>query len=605
MHKKYVLALSLFFFLTMPVYADEIQYSSLIEQHDDTLLIQYKGPGGATYYTCTVDGDCDRAGTEKPNIFPTLLGATVYPKSADGTLGVKSFTVGNSAFYILYDTTDENPEKIALIPYTQKGAKIFFAKNNTAVVFQKGLTFTRYDIDSNKIESVTLSQKLAFLSLSPDATYVTGYNYNALTHELWRFTDRKKFNTPPSMQSYLEFSEDETEIAFLEDVDSFKTLFTMKTEDLDAQDPSSLEQLTKPNTETEDYLFAGDRLYFMANSNGPFEWDLFMYENGDTTAVDTAISYGDFLKRVNGKTETYLAYLKTDGKNTHVTLLDEDNKKETLAPVSASSLSADVERAVEVYGGRNGVLLSPENPSRRPALFIWMHGGPQRQVAKAFHPYLSYAVYDELLERLAEAGNYVYKIDYTGSSGYGADFRKALTKRVGDIEMRDIENAIEDIRDDIDDISEVYLIGNSYGGYMALRGLVDFPEELDGVISINGVSDWYGLIQQIPSSPFNKVFDGVPDDHNLTAYYQASVFTGLEDLDDDEKALVVWGENDSTVPVWQSTKYIDFVEKKTDIELKTLSFPDEDHILRKRNNLDKLCQTVADFADLRGVKCEL
>ncbi len=589
------------FFIGIPsAHAGEIHYGSLQKQYGDNLLLLYKGPSGNVYYSCSVSDDCTKHGKEEPNIYPTVLGSKVYPTSADGTLAIKPFVLGTSAYYFLYDISDTSPKKMALIPYTKSGATVRITKNNTAVMFQDRQTYTRYDIASKKLTSFTLPRQLAFTTLSPDGTYVAGYNYTTETHELWRVSDGTKITGPSSMQSYLEFSHDEKRVAFLEDVKGFRTLFIMDTNDFGKASPASLTQLTKPNTETEDYLFVGNSLYFMANVDGPLEWDLYMYDGDVVETIDTDVSYGDYLKRVDVGDTSYLAYLKVDGKNTNVVLVDTDGEKTPLTPVRSSPLSKNVTREVKIYGSRTGVLLSPKK-ARSANLFIWMHGGPQRQVAKGYHPYLSYAVYDELLERLVEGGNYVYKLDYTGSSGYGANFRKALSMKVGDVEMKDVKKAIDDIEDDLD-IDNVYLIGNSYGGYMALRGIVDIPKKLEGAISINGVSDWYGLIQQIPSSPFISVFNGVPDSHNLKEYFQASVFSGMDKLSKDEKVLVVWGENDSTVPVWQSTKYVDFA-KNLDVDVSTLSFPDEDHILRKRENLDDLCETIASTFELKNISC--
>lgn len=595
-------SLFLFFGVVCTTYAGEIQYGTIKGQWKDTILLEYKGPGGTKYYTCTFDGSCESKGEKEPAMLPSVLGSKIYTTSADGLLGVKPFLLGTSVYNFLYDTSTTKPKKLTQIPFTNTGAKVSISKNGNAVVFQDGRTYTRYDIKTKVLTTLTLPQQLDFVTISPNATYVTGYNYTTLTHELWRFGDMQKTVTPSSMQSYLEFSEDESQIAFLDDVNGYRTLFTMKTSDLGKSSPASLAQVTKPKAETEDYLFANNTLYYMANVDGPLEWDLFKYAGGKTTLVEEDVSYGDFLKKLKNGEKTYLAYLKTNGKNTNVTLLGADGVKTVLSPVKDSPASTKITREVKTYGDRTGVLLSPAK-KKAGNLFIWMHGGPQRQVAKGYHPYLSYAVYDELLERLAEAGNYVFKIDYTGSTGYGADFKKALSMHVGDVEMADVRNAIADIKKDTS-VKNVYLIGNSYGGYMALRGIVDVPETLDGAVSINGVSDWYGLIQQIPSSPFKSVFNGVPDSHNLDAYFQASVFTGMDKLTKNDKVLVVWGEQDSTVPVWQSTKYVDFAEGQK-VNVDTLSFPNEDHILRSRKNLDSLCKKVSGFLGLSKVSCRI
>jgi poly(3-hydroxybutyrate) depolymerase len=609
MNKKLCIATAFAFALCAPVTThaakNEINYGSLKSQYGDTLLLEYKGPAGTNYFTCTTGGTCKSKGSTLPTISPKVLGSDTYEKSSDGSLGVKQMPVGSSMYYFLYNTSESKAKKIAVIPYTQTAEKIYIAKNNSAVVFQIGKTYTRYDIASKKLSSLTLTQGLSFVLISPNATYVTGYNYNTLTHELWAFSDGKKITGPSSMQSYLEFSEDESEFAFLEDVKGFRTLFTMKASDLGKGSPSTLKQLTKPNTETEDYLYVGSTLYYMANVDGPLEWDLFSYNGKTSSSVDTDVSYGDFMKLVRTQDASYLAYLKTVGKNTNIVLHSpKTGKAVTLKAVKDSPVSTNIVREVKKYGDTTGVLLSPKKTSTKGGnLFIWMHGGPMRQVAKGFHPYLSYAVYDELLERLVDGGNYVYKIDYAGSTGYGAAFKKALDMKIGDIEMKEVENAIKDIKAD-KKIANVYLIGNSYGGYMALRGIVDTPKTLDGVVSINGVSDWYGLIQQIPSSPFKELFNGEPDTHNLDAYLQASVFTGMEKLTKDDKVLVVWGEQDSTVPTWQSTKYVEYAKGKK-VNVETLMFPTEEHILRARKTLDSLCSKVTSFLDVKNVSCKL
>ncbi len=584
-------------------HAGEIQYGTLKDQKGDTLLLEYKGPAGTGYYTCTIGTmRCKKSGKTLPSLFPTILGSKEYVTSVDGTRAVRTTTISSQTFHVLYDISGKKPKRLTVIPVSSPSAKVSFSKDGSAVIFAEGRTYTKYDISSKTVSSVTLPRELAFLQHSPKATFVTGYNYATLHHELWRFSDGTMLEGPEAMQSYLEFSEDESRVAFLDDADGFRTLFTMSAAELGKAQTPSRTQLTKPNTETEDYLFVSNTLYFMANVEGPLEWDLWSYDGKRTTLVANDVSYGDYLTRVPAKDRTYLAYLKTSGKNANLWLVSPNPGKPTeLKAVKDSPLPTGVKRSVEVYGGRTGVLLSPAKPAKNPAIFIWMHGGPQRQVAKEYHPYLSYAVYDEMLERFVEGGNYVFKIDYTGSTGYGADFRKALDMKIGDIEMRDISNAAKELRDDLK-TKKTYLIGNSYGGYMALRGIVDTPETLDGVVSINGVSDWYGLIQRIPSSPFKDLFNGMPDTHNMDAYLQASVFKGMEDLKKEDKVLVVWGEKDSTVPVWQSTDYIEYAKTKG-VSVDTLSFADEDHIIRNRKNLDSLCKKVVTTFGISGVSC--
>jgi dipeptidyl aminopeptidase/acylaminoacyl peptidase len=304
-----------------------------------------------------------------------------------------------------------------------------------------------------------------------------------------------------------------------------------------------------------------------------------------------------------------LAFLKTEGKNTNIFIVDpaageDEDMVRALRPVAASPASEAVERSAIRVADRSASLWTPKG-DKTGNLFVWLHGGPMRQTSVGYHPYLSYAVYDELLERLAEGGNYVLRLDYAGSTGYGSAFQNSLKGQVGVADIADVKNAIDEMQEQYD-IDRVYLIGNSYGGYLALKGIVDDPQAVDGAISINGVSDWYSLISRIPSSPFSALFDGQLTLANASNYMNASTYKGLTALDQDQKILVVYGEQDATVPVWQSTNYLAYAAAnqtvKADIE--GLSFATEDHILRARSTLDALCAKVTNFFGLKNVSCK-
>ena len=158
--------------------------------------------------------------------------------------------LGTSTRYLLYDTNSTRAKKLAALPYTGSDATVSLSKNNDAVILKRGLTYTRYDIATKRLAELTLTHELSFLSLSPSASYLAGYNYETLRHEIWRFDTGVKLNGPSAMQSYLEFSDDESRVAFLDDVEGFRTLYTMRTDELGTEHPRSLAPLTKPKTET-------------------------------------------------------------------------------------------------------------------------------------------------------------------------------------------------------------------------------------------------------------------------------------------------------------------------------------------------------------------
>ena len=71
----------------------------------------------------------------------------------------------------------------------------------------------------------------------------------------------------------------------------------------------------------------------------------------------------------------------------------------------------------------------------------------------------------------------------------------------------------------------------------------------------------------------------------------------------DQKILLVLGEEDSTVPTWQTQEFYYF-GRGLNKDIHLLTFSDEDHILRKRENLNTLCSTISETFELSGVVCE-
>jgi len=114
------------------------------------------------------------------------------------------------------------------------------------------------------------------------------------------------------------------------------------------------------------------------------------------------------------------------------------------------------------------------------------------------------------------------------------------------------------------------------------------------------------LLERIPSSHFKSYFKGLVDledlDKNFDLYEQASIIKDLPDLKK-EKLLLIYGENDSTVPVWQTREFF-YQAKALGKNVDLLTLKDEDHIIRQRKNLDKMCEFIADELFIKKLRCE-
>lgn len=594
----FVLALVLFGLIlphTAAAAEPEIHYQSISEVFGETILVVDKSPAGDTYYTCETSGDC-RERQDGVSLAPSIYGNTAYPRSGQGRYGAypQSFPVGGTAttFFTFYDLSGDTPKNVGLLTIAGTIVRQGFSPDErTFVVVTEGGTLTAYDIESGERRSITLpGSDLPFFSISPSGSYVSAYNYVGEVHRIWD-TRTGALTELSGTPGYVEFSDSETEAAYSVERGGFKNLAVARgfggtvTTELVASGPFIVE----------DYRYVEDELFYLANRRSPLAWSL--YQEGDSAPIAEDVSYGVYLARVGDA----LAYQKIEGKNANLYLFDPVTETHThLSAAPQSPSAADIAREEITIAGLSAAHLAPRAEGRSTDLIVWLHGGPQRQTSVGYHPYLSYAVYDELLERIASAGNHVLKLDYSGSWGYGEEFLSALQNRVGTVEIEDVQDAVAAFAR-AHDIDNVYLMGNSYGGYMALRAINEFPETIDGVVSINGVADWQGLIATIPSSPFRELFGSVPDLHNLEQYRSASVFTNFENLDE-QPLLVLYGTEDKTVPTSQSLQYDEFM-RANDKNVTLVPFHGEEHILRARETLNRMCDTITDGLDLASVAC--
>jgi dipeptidyl aminopeptidase/acylaminoacyl peptidase len=340
----------------------------------------------------------------------------------------------------------------------------------------------------------------------------------------------------------------------------------------------------------------------MANDDTPLTWKLVALDPStqEKTTVDENASYGDYIKSIGGN----LFYLKQNGKVRDIYRYSSDTDSSQKITGGPSSPNANLSRKEIDVAGVHGALIEPPSASGKTLpLIIWMHGGPQRQTSIGYHPYLSYGVYDELLENMAQQGARVFKIDYTGSWGYGKTFIDALRDQVGVREMADIKNSIEALKKQYA-TSDVFLIGNSYGGYTALKGATDFPSLVDGTVAIAPVTDWFTLIYEIPGSPFTQQFGGQPTDPLTQAKYRAaSIIKDLQKIDSDPVVLV-YGENDTTVPPRQSRQFLTVASSIGKNNVEGVELKGEDHVIKYRESLELLCETTADAFGFDGAMCE-
>jgi dipeptidyl aminopeptidase/acylaminoacyl peptidase len=189
--------------------------------------------------------------------------------------------------------------------------------------------------------------------------------------------------------------------------------------------------------------------------------------------------------------------------------------------------------------------------------------------------------------------------------GYGRPFAESVMLKVGVKDAQDTTAAVADFARR-NGYTDIYLMGNSYGGYLAMKMLVDNPTRYKGAMSIGGVADWTTLLGNLSNSIFNVQFGGVADEENdnFGVHAAASVYNKLSNLSG-QKVVLVHGQSDMTIPYRQAeglAQYLYSINKP--VELVTLE--GEDHVFKKKESFELLCQkTLALIGRTDSTSCTL
>lgn len=608
--RKYILPASLAFLFISTAAAAEIQYAQVTDVADSEVHITYSTPQGPENFVCDVatDPTCQSYGTSTPTLFPTVWDTHDYTKSPNGKYAITNFTIESETgstthVHTLYNITGSEVKLERVIPFTQKIDSYRFSWSDKQVLLFAGNTIGTYDITIDTFSLIETEQhEFPFRSIAPSGDYFAAYNYVNEAHHIWNTSTGEKISAPSNTPNFVEFSQNGQFAAFVADVDGFDTLQIV---DLTQDEPAPTRVFTD-NFTIDSIMFYNDDLFAVGNTaDDPYDWVLYRYDVTDDQShiVAQNVSYASYIRPI----ATHgLSFQQINGKNTNIGLYrPTSDAVDVIEPVEPSPASDQIRRSTVTFDDVHGVLYEPTTTSSsRADLFIWLHGGPKRQTSLGYHSYLSYAVYDKLLERLVEGGSYVLKLDFTGSYGFGNEFMDGLDEQLGVADTADVIKATQEVQQQ-HRIKDTYLIGNSYGGYLGPKALVEAPELFAGAVAINGVFDWFTLLERIPSSPFQQYFSGLVNledlEENYNLYRNASVIKGVPDLTD-EKIVLIYGEDDSTVPTWQTREFFYLAESfGKDVSLLRL---EEDHIIRNRENLDKMCEFIVDKLSLPDVSCQ-
>jgi len=135
-----------------------------------------------------------------------------------------------------------------------------------------------------------------------------------------------------------------------------------------------------------------------------------------------------------------------------------------------------------------GHLYKPANWNGGPAV-IFVHGaGYLQNIHRGWSNYYREYMFHHLL---MERGYLVLDIDYRASSGYGRDWRTAIYRHMGGVDLDDHLDAAKWLAAEHQvDPKRIGIYGGSYGGFITLMALFTSPDTFAAGAALRPVTDW-------------------------------------------------------------------------------------------------------------------
>ncbi|GAB2701110.1 prolyl oligopeptidase family serine peptidase [Mucilaginibacter koreensis] len=147
-----------------------------------------------------------------------------------------------------------------------------------------------------------------------------------------------------------------------------------------------------------------------------------------------------------------------------------------------------------------------KNPAATRPAVVFVHGAGYLQNvhywwSSYFHEYM-------FNNMLADNGYTVIDIDYTGSSGYGRNWRTGIYRHMGGKDLDDQVDGVKYLVEKYNiDPKHVGMYGGSYGGFMTLMALFTQPDVFASGAALRSVTDWahynHGYTDNILNEPYN------------------------------------------------------------------------------------------------------
>jgi dipeptidyl-peptidase-4 len=225
------------------------------------------------------------------------------------------------------------------------------------------------------------------------------------------------------------------------------------------------------------------------------------------------------------------------------------------------------------------------DPSKKYPVILYVYGGPHSQMVQ--DTWLGNVRMWEMY--MAQRGYIVYVQDNRGTSNRGAAFEKAINRQCGQAEMDDQVAGLRLLMErPYVDKARIGVHGWSYGGFMTISLITNYPEIFKVAVAGGPVIDWkwYEIMYG------ERYMD--TEATNPEGFAKTSLINKAKDLKG--KLLICQGAVDSTV-VWEHS--LSFVEEciKDNVQVDYFPYPTDPHNVGGRRRIHLMDKVTLYFED--------
>lgn len=229
----------------------------------------------------------------------------------------------------------------------------------------------------------------------------------------------------------------------------------------------------------------------------------------------------------------------------------------------------------------------PSNTDIPPPLIVICHGGPTGQ---------SNIALDAKKQFWTSRGFALMDVNYSGSTGYGRDYRQRLDDNWGKLDVEDCSDAaLHAVSQGLANKDQLIIRGSSAGGYTVLAALT-FEQVFSAGASYYGISELSSLASdthKFESHYLDRLIGPYPENSDLYQQRSPINYTGQLNC----PVIFFQGIEDRVVPKQQAEKMFDALNRKG-LPVAAQYFEGEQHGFRKADTIKQSLENELGFYQL-------